>query len=215
MKKPKLFIAIIIVLVLGLVTIPAYAQSDDTVTVQVDRYQLSTDEVLTLTLSVDEAAGNAGQPVLPAMSDFTVIGSSKASQISIINGDMKMEAVYTYQLRPSQAGSLVIDTITVDVNGRTYGTAPLTIEVTQGTGQLQPPPSAGGAMGQFPSFPNMPNLPNMGGLANPTQPSQQMDPADAATELTGQDYFVEAVVDNQIPYQGEQVIYTFRFYQGR
>ena len=40
-----------------------------------------------------------------------------------------------------------------------------------------------------------------------------LDPADAPTELTGQAFFIEAEVDNPNPYQGEQVLYTFRFYQ--
>jgi hypothetical protein len=41
-----------------------------------------------------------------------------------------------------------------------------------------------------------------------------MDPAAAPTELVGQEYFVEAEVDNPTPYVGEQVVYTLRFYQG-
>ena len=34
----------------------------------------------------------------------------------------------------------------------------------------------------------------------------------SAPRLTGQDFFVDAIVDNPNPYVGEQVIYTFRFY---
>ena len=44
--------------------------------------------------------------------------------------------------------------------------------------------------------------------SGPAQPSGQAAP----TELVGQDYFVEAFVDNPAPFQGEQVTYTFRFY---
>jgi len=35
----------------------------------------------------------------------------------------------------------------------------------------------------------------------------------APTRLIGQDYFVEATVDNATPYLGEQVVYTFRIYR--
>ncbi|MFQ5578721.1 MAG: BatD family protein, partial [Anaerolineae bacterium] len=36
----------------------------------------------------------------------------------------------------------------------------------------------------------------------------------APDTLSGQDFFVEAEVDNPTPYLGQQVTYTFRFYQG-
>ena len=37
--------------------------------------------------------------------------------------------------------------------------------------------------------------------------------ADTVTELNGQDFFAEGVVDNAAPYLGQQLTYTFRFYQ--
>jgi hypothetical protein len=39
------------------------------------------------------------------------------------------------------------------------------------------------------------------------------EPAPAPTTLNGQDLYVEASVDNARPYQGQQLTYTFRFYQ--
>jgi len=47
--------------------------------------------------------------------------------------------------------------------------------------------------------------------APPTTAPQQSAPA--PDTLNGQDFFVEAEVDNPEPYIGQQVIYTFRFYQ--
>jgi hypothetical protein len=35
------------------------------------------------------------------------------------------------------------------------------------------------------------------------------------TELTGQDFYVEATLNNPSPYLGEQILYLFRFYQAR
>ncbi|MDX1417115.1 MAG: BatD family protein, partial [Candidatus Promineifilaceae bacterium] len=109
--------------------------------------------------------------------------------------------------------------ISVQVGGQVYATEPITVEVSQGTGQLQPAPNPG--LPSMPSMPGFPNLNNLfrsmpgsqqlpGGSANPAQP---IDPADAPTELAGQDFFIEAEVDKPNPYQGEQVLYTFRFYQ--
>jgi hypothetical protein len=38
-------------------------------------------------------------------------------------------------------------------------------------------------------------------------------PAEAPESVAGQDFFVEAFIDNAKPYLGQQVLYTFRFYQ--
>ncbi|MCJ7624050.1 MAG: BatD family protein, partial [Anaerolineaceae bacterium] len=49
------------------------------------------------------------------------------------------------------------------------------------------------------------------GVSTPPQITQ--DETNAPDGLSGQDFYVEADVDNLTPYMGESVIYTFRFYQ--
>ncbi|MFN2137292.1 MAG: BatD family protein, partial [Candidatus Promineifilaceae bacterium] len=125
---------------------------------------------------------------------------------------------YTYVLRPLSAGSFVIDPIIVQINGQTYSTEPIAIEVAQGTGQQQqiPNPSLPGSLGNLPTMPGMPNLNQLlppGFGSQPGAQTEPLDPADMPTELEGQDYFIEAEVNNPAPYQGEPLIYTFRFYQ--
>lgn len=46
-----------------------------------------------------------------------------------------------------------------------------------------------------------------------TPPQTTQGDADAPDGLSGQDFYVEAGVDNLTPYLGQSVIYTFRFYQ--
>lgn len=155
-----------------------------------------TDEVVTAvldrnTLSTDELVlltvtvnGTNARPQLPVLNGFNIVGSSQSTQISIINGDFATQGVYQFQLQPTQTGILTIDPIMVDANGQTFATQPLQVQVTQGQGGA---PSAGSAPAG--------------------------DPAPAPTTLNGQDVFVEGVVDNAAPYQGQQVTYTFRLYQ--
>jgi hypothetical protein len=221
MKRKAFIITIVLGLLAGsllLVASPAAveAQGNSPVTAEVDRTSLTTDETLLLTVSVDTASGNPSPPVLSALDGFDVLGSSSGTQITIVNGDMRMQASYQYQLRPTRAGELVIGPITVEVNGQTYQTAPATISVAQGTGQPQP---AQPTMPQFPSLPGMPNIPGMPSIPGmpPSAPSQPSAPAGSIPppeQLNGQEFYAEATVDNPSPYQGEQVIYTFRFYQG-
>jgi hypothetical protein len=197
-SKRILLITVVSLLLLGALALPAGAQSP--VTVEVDRTQLTTDETLTLTLTVEAMGGQASAPSLPSLDGFQVLGSSSGTQVSIINGDMQSQATYRYTLRPLQAGQFTIPAYTIQLGDQAYTTDPIAIDVTQGTGQLQPVPN--------PSIPQMPALPgSMSGSAEP------LDPADAPVDLAGQDFFIESVVDKNDPYQGEQVIYTFRFYQ--
>ena len=217
MKNSRfIVVALLSLIVMGLLTLPALAQAQSPVTAQVDRNRLSTDEALQLTVVVDSSAGRASQPSLPPLDGFQILGTSSGTSITIVNGDMTSTANYNYTLRPTSTGQLVINPITVSVGGQVYTTQPITVEVTQGTGQVQPAPNpANPNLGSLPGFPNLNNLfqslpGSRSGLGNQSQP---LDPADAPTELVGQNFFIEAEVDNPNPYQGEQVLYTFRFYQ--
>ncbi len=181
------------------------AQDNEVITATVDRTALTTDDLLTLTVTVDRAAG-ATEPILPALDGFSLLGTSSGTQISIINGDMSVQMAYTYYLQPTQAGDLIINPFTTTANGQTYQTEPILIKVAQGTGQFQPSIPSPGFGNLIPNLPNIP-APNQ---APPTADGTLPAPAG----LNGQDYYVEAIVDNNNPWQGEQVLYAFRFYQG-
>ncbi|MDX1417419.1 MAG: BatD family protein, partial [Candidatus Promineifilaceae bacterium] len=155
MKKSKqIGIIIIITAILGLFALPALAQAQAPVTATADRSQLTTDEALVLTITIDSSAGRASQPTLPVLDGFQVESSSSSTQISIVNGNMTRSVNYMYTLRPTRAGQLTINPISVQIGGQVYATEPIIVEVSQGTGQLQPAPNPG-----MPSMPSMPGFP--------------------------------------------------------
>jgi hypothetical protein len=158
--------------------------AQETITAEVDRTALTTDEMLLLTVMLNAPALGTLTPKLPTLQGFNVVGSSTSSQISIVNGDVSSQLVYVYRLQPYETGDLVIEPISVVIGGATLSTRPITVRVTQGTGVAAATPS-------------------------PRQPAVTSSP----TELMGQDLFVEAEVDNPAPYVGQQVVYTFRFYR--
>jgi hypothetical protein len=160
------------------------AQGTTPVTASVDRTSISTDE--TVTLSVTVLDSEASRPTLPALQGFQVRGSSFVSQRTVVNGVATSEATYTYVLQPTQTGELTIPGIAVSLDGQTYITDPITVEVSQGA--AQPPPVT-------------PQIPGSGGSGAP------LEDAESAT------FFAEAEVDNRSPYLGQQVNYIFRFFQ--
>jgi len=186
--KPILTLAFIALAFVGVLFIPAlsHAQGPDIIQAEVDRTNLSTDESLVLTITVNAASGTPSQPVLPPMAGLQIVGQSSGSSVQIVNGDMTSQMTYQYRLQPTQAGDFVIDSISTTVNGQAFSTQPIVISVSQGSGATQAAP----------------------GLNRQTATATE-----TPTELSGQDFFVEAEVDNPTPYQGQQILHTFRFYQ--
>jgi hypothetical protein len=170
-----------------IVAAPVLAQGNVTVTAEVDRTGVSTDDLLTLTLTVAGDFQQLGEPQLPLLTGFNLAGSSRSSQFSMVNGVVTARTVFTYRLQPTAPGSFTIEPITVQVNGSSFQTEPITVEVVQGTAPTPTPQSAAPA-GEEPSVP----------------------PPGA---LEGQDFYVATDVDNPTPFVGQQIIYRFRFYQ--
>lgn len=163
---------------------PALAQDGSPVSATVDRNVLTTGESLVLEVSVDAGSGAATAPQLPALAAFHLLDQSSATQIALADGKMSASTVYRYRLQPAVAGDLVIGPVQVTVDDQSYQTAPIAVQVSQGSGQSQP-----ATPGLAPSHLLAP-------LAQP-----------------GDDLFVEAAVDQVEPYVGQQVVYTFRFYE--
>lgn len=163
---------------------PVFAQDDITFTASVNRTAISTDDTLTLQLTLAGTFSGANQPQLPPLEGFAVVGTSQSSQFSVVNGKTSSQVVFTYRLQPTQIGTLTIPAIPIQMGGQTYQTDPITIEVTQGAAPQAQQPAA-----ETP--------------ADTTAPG----------ELAGQDLYVEADVDNPTPVVGQQMVYYFRFYQ--
>jgi hypothetical protein len=187
-SKVKYAIPLVLLVVLTALLMPGHALGQETITAQADRTSLSTDETLNLVVTLNAAVMNTPIPALPNLDGFSVVGSSTSSQFSIVNGAMSSQVVYSYRLRPYETGDVVIDAVSVTVDGLTYSTEPVTVHVTQGTGAA-------------PSAPLVQQGPPSG------------EPAPPSEGLAGQDIFVEALVDNPTPFVGEQVVHSFRLYQ--
>lgn len=151
------------------------------VTAEVDRTELTTDETLTLTLTI-KGSGSVAPPALTGLQGFVMLGRSSATSISIVQGKTTAEMEYAFTLRPIETGTLTIDPISVTVDGRSHSTEPITVEVAQGTGAA-------------------PQSRALGTVVPP------------AEELSGQDFYVEAEVEDPHPYIGQQTAYIFRFYR--
>lgn len=187
MKKSWKLTSIIVAVVAALLIVaaPGFAQNNP-ITAVIDRTTLTTDDTLVLTV---EVTGQADPPLIPYLDGFDVVATGSSTNISITNGAISSGTSYQYRLQPIMAGDLTIPAVSVVIDGVTYSTMPIAVRVTQGGGAAQP----------------------NSGFAQPAPAAGQS--AAAPAELNGQDLYVEAMVDNPTPYQGETMTYIFRFYQ--
>jgi hypothetical protein len=175
-----------LIVALTLALLPRHASSQGSpITVSVSSNQLSTDEVLALTVTLVVDSPLQPQPILPSLDGLSVVNFDIATDVRSVQGNLQTEVVYTYFFQPRRTGLLTIPPIAVEINGQIFESQPISITVTQGAA---PAPDPGNAV---------------------SPPDDITPPAD----LNGQDFFVESRVNLTNPYVGQQILHTFRIYQ--
>jgi hypothetical protein len=163
---------------------PAVYSQDAPIIALVNKSHYATDELVILTVTVVDDSALQPRPILPRLDGLAVIDLDISTDVGIVAGKIHTEVTYTYRLQPRRTGTLTIPPVTVKIDGEIFRAAPISIEVSQGAA---PAPSA----------------------ENSTRPADITPPAG----LQGKDFFIEAQVDLPQPYLGQQLIYTFRFFQ--
>lgn len=194
MKKRIPQVITLITVLAWFVGIPlAGAQGGDiSFTATVDRTTISTDDQLTLTLTLQGPVQNVPEPRLSSMDGFEVYSSSRSQNISIINNQISTSVGFTYIMRPTKAGQFTIGPAEVTIAGQTYTTDPITIDVVQG--QLPTPTPA---------------------VLSPTAPDGAQQAAPPPASMDSQTLFARTETDKSEAYLGEQVTLSFQFYQGK
>lgn len=138
--------------------------------------------VFTVNSQVDKFEG-------PDFENFNVLSGPNQStnqSYQFINGKVSQSysITFTYYLQATKEGSFSVDPAKVVVNGKTYESNSLTISVTQGSSSQAP--------------------------AQNQQGKQRTNQSSGSPDKN--DIFIKASVDKAKPYQGEQVIITYRIY---
>ncbi len=116
--------------VLALLLVPAPAadaQDDPPVRVTVDRNRVPLGEPIYLNITI--RGSRDARPQLPDLSAFRVRNAGEARQIQTIQGRASVSVTYTYVLFPKAAGTFTIDTVSVELDGRTFRSAPFQVQV--------------------------------------------------------------------------------------
>jgi len=105
--------------------VPMLAQAAD-VHATLDRNQVQLGETVTLNLRVNDASRSIDMPDLSVLNkDFSILGTSQNSNVSIVNGKASSTLTIGIALRPNRVGTLQIPALNVDGSR----TEPLQVQV--------------------------------------------------------------------------------------
>jgi hypothetical protein len=143
--------------------------------------------------------GSASQFSKPAFTGFNAsvpaTGFSNSTSITYDkNGDRVSNSVqeytWTYTLKPKAIGTYTIDAAKAYVNGAWISSNTLSVEVTASTSTAS----------------------TNNNTSNNTNSSNSATTSTTSSKATDEDFFIIAYVDNASPYEGEQIILTYKIY---
>ena len=138
-----MFAAAIALLIVGLSTTPAHAQTPS-VTASVDRTNLTMSDVLTLTLRIEGVTNVHPLPQAPVIDGLILVGSERKSYQTFVQGALSAQFEFSFKYQPLRAGSINIDPINVILDNTVHITDSITVNVTgaPGAGSTQLPTGA-------------------------------------------------------------------------
>ena len=98
------------------------------VTATVDKTSLSIEDVLRLSIVI-QGTQNTPPPELPSLPSFRVAAAGTSSSTQYINTQRSVSITHNYRLTPMKTGTVRIGPARVRINGDTYSTQPITIEI--------------------------------------------------------------------------------------
>jgi hypothetical protein len=165
------------------------AAESGSVRTEVDARKIGTDDVVTLSITLDGDAASLDAAV-PALRNLRVVGGpSTSTQISFVNGSMSRQKVLTFVLRAEKTGAAEVGAVSVQGYPPT---APISIDVVPGAirpaQQPQDPFGGGDPFEQIFGRPRRPQAQSQGKL------------------------FVEATLSRPAARVGEPILVTYYVY---
>ncbi len=120
----------------------AGATDDLNVRSYVDRTVIGLNQQFTFSVEISgEGSNSAPNPQLPSMDNFAaLLGSGSSQNIQLINNTMSVSKTINYYFQATAVGEFTIGPATVALNGKTYNTDPISIEIQQSAASSQPTP---------------------------------------------------------------------------
>ncbi len=141
----------------------------------------------------------------PKIRDFKVLSgpnTSSSSNIRFINGNMSRSETYTfsYVLEATKEGEFLIPAASIVVDKKKYESNPLTIKVVKSNANKPMASSSGQRQN------------NRRPQSNQQRNQRQNPSQNKQVNTNTKDVFLKAIVNKKKPYQGEQIVITYKIY---
>ena len=133
MIRRYIFLFTVMLLATGIIQAQSFTASVSNTTVgEYDQFQVS------FTFQAQDING-VGNFRAPGFNNFMVLsGPNQSTSMQIINGAASGSRTFSYYLQPKGMGKFTISSASIDDNGKTYKTEPITITVVKGTPKQAP-----------------------------------------------------------------------------
>jgi len=109
-----------------------FAVQAQSVQIDINKTEFSTDEPLTITITVKNVSGRIETPNFPEIEGFVPGGMSTSMNSSFINGKSSTETKFIRQYYAQKEGKYTIKPFTVEVNGIKATSPEFKLEVSKG-----------------------------------------------------------------------------------
>lgn len=191
MKLAKKYVGILLALIL----LPAISNAQDITLKAAAPSVVAAGKYFQLKFETNAVNVSSRSLVPPSMENFNVVAGpmfSTFSSSSYVNGKVteSFSNQFIYTLIADKEGKFTVGEAEISVDGKTYRSKAITIEVVKDDSQLQNPPPGGGGSTQ-----------QQGSSGNT-----------GSTAVGGEDIFVRTSVSNNTPYKGECIVATVKIY---
>jgi hypothetical protein len=178
------------------------AQNDVQWTASLSTARCSVGDQVVLELKLTGSGSNPLEPRIPDIAGLGIEFAGASKNLTMIQGVTSSSSSFTYILTPLQAGTITIPAIPISVEGVSYTTRPLSLQVGSSSGAPAQPPSQPGYPQPGPGYPTVPPL---------FEPPIQGQSPWGGPVSNAQPVLVECEVSTRTPYVNQLVVYTFRF----
>jgi hypothetical protein len=184
----------VLILVMWLATIPAAIAQDIRVRASVSDATIGTEETVGYTLEI-QGLRSLETPTAPETEGLVLVSTypSRQTSMSIVNGAVTQSVGFTWTYRPVREGQARIGSVTVEIQGRTYSTESIAVNVIP---QAQRPARRAPAR------------------TNPFAPFQRQAPSAPPEDIDpdARDIFIDVVPSASTAVQNQQVTVSYLLY---
>jgi hypothetical protein len=128
----------ILVFLVFLFSVQSKVWADSPIKAEVDKASITTDEILTYKLTVISRQKDISSLKIPDFKGFIVISQIQSSSVSFQKEGQQTNLMLVFKLRPKQSGKIKIAPARVMIQGNSYTTEELFVEIKPGSLQTQP-----------------------------------------------------------------------------